>query len=194
MAADQYVYFLKPVASSGPIKIGTSSGPIGRLETYSSWSPVALEIVATVPGSLALERRIHETFAYAHSHLEWFHPVDDLLKGIHALQAGASVEDAFDLSKKTGSIRKKSHRIKARFTPQYRERLSYHHSFIRWQQKLWRTPHEYAVPKAASALMANEVSQQWLTDAERQFLADELSKLKAFVKAKLRPDIFGKAQ
>lgn len=193
------VYFLKPVGMPGPIKIGRTVDIRKRLATFASWSPIRLEVAASVVGSAALERRLHETFAFAHSHLEWFYPVDELLQGISALQQGADVEQAFDLSKKTGSIRKGQPYLQARFTPQYRERWSYHHSFRTWHQKLWGSGLKYETASLVSDLMDGKVSQTWLTDEERSTLQVELEKLKIFVKAnvksnaQLRPDIFGAA-
>lgn len=92
------VYFLKPEAKKGPIKIGVTREFKKRMVAYRGCSPVALEVLVTAPGSYKHERALHEAFAYARSHLEWFHPVEDLLAGIRALKAGVSLEEAFNLS------------------------------------------------------------------------------------------------
>lgn len=93
-----YVYFIRPVGMLGPIKIGYSETPAHRLETLMAWSPFPLEIAATVPGSFNLEQLLHRRFLSAHLHREWFNPVADLIKTVQALQAGAPLEEAVDLS------------------------------------------------------------------------------------------------
>jgi len=173
-AAGQQVYFLKPVGHAGPIKIGVSNNADGRLATYAAWSPLPLELLATVPGSFALERNLHEVFAHAHSHLEWFHPVDELLRGIHALQRGVPVEQAFDLSNRTGSIFHTARR-KARFTPQYRERLGFNQRFSRKGVALYRKGFkDFDFSAAARGVLHPSVSQQPLTSEERAALIAEL--------------------
>lgn len=86
------VYFIRPVGQQGPIKIGVSAHPKARLTTYMSWSPVKLEIIASTPGSLALERAIHNCFADAFLHSEWFEATPRLLKFIADIQAGFPFE------------------------------------------------------------------------------------------------------
>lgn len=104
--AERFVYFIKPVGQDGPIKIGVANNPEQRLTQIKCWSPVALEIAAVVPGDHALERVIHECFAHAHSHGEWFSPVEALIRGVARIKMGVSVEEAFDLSKRTGYHRR----------------------------------------------------------------------------------------
>lgn len=101
------VYFLREVGGVGPIKIGYGYDARERLRLYMEWSPVRLEVILTIPGDLKLERAIHNHFAYAHSHSEWFHPVDKLLQAISAMQSGLPVEQAIDLSAPSGSIHAK---------------------------------------------------------------------------------------
>jgi len=174
------VYFMKPIGQPGPIKIGHSKHTEGRLTTMMAWSPVRLEIIATVAGSYELEKRLHESFAYAHSHGEWFHAVDELVNGINALALGTPIEQAFDIQRKTGSIRKNQPRIMARFTPQYRQRLSYHHSFNRWSQKFWATDFRYRLSDLAENLMDTRYSQNWLSEDDVAALEKELKELKEF--------------
>lgn len=99
------VYFLKPAGLPGPIKIGFGNTPRARLRQYMEWSPLRLEIVTTVPGSLELERNIQECFVDCHSHAEWFHPHPRLLEAIEQIKSGVPVEKAIDLSNRLGSIR-----------------------------------------------------------------------------------------
>lgn len=168
--SERAVYFIRPVGQVGPIKIGFSAAPDVRLIRMAAGSPLPLELVATIPGSASLERAFHETFAYAHSHFEWFHPVDDLLRGIHALQQGAALEDAFDLTKKSGSIRKNNPKIRERFTPEFRERRGYHLRVIHYRRK--REAAGLADPMGARAenIFASGRTRERLTTAERAFL------------------------
>lgn len=101
-----YVYFIKPVGASGPIKIGLASTPKSRLRQHMENSPVPLEIVATVPGDMALERNIQECFVDYHSHAEWFHASPALIAAVAAIAWGSPVSEAIDLTNRKGSIRK----------------------------------------------------------------------------------------
>lgn len=87
------VYFLRPIGAAGPIKIGCSADPEGRLRTYMSWSPMPLEIVARIDGDQKLERRFHARFAAHHLHGEWFCNSEDLAAVIEAVSGGC-----FDVS------------------------------------------------------------------------------------------------
>lgn len=85
------VYFIRPVGAEGPVKIGFSANPRLRLSHLLHWSPVPLEIVATMPGSRELERRIHAKFRHLHSHKEWFLPAPELSEAIKQV-----IEGSFD--------------------------------------------------------------------------------------------------
>lgn len=107
------IYFLRPVGKRGPVKIGCSQAPIMRLDTMTAWSPVPLEIVVTIPGSLDLERNIHECLADLHSHCEWFRAhkrIDGIIDG---LLAGKPIGEVIDLSDRKGTIRKGGWRTKS---------------------------------------------------------------------------------
>lgn len=76
-----FVYFIAPeallhrdVSDSGRIvKIGYTTGnPQQRLNALQTGSPLVLKVWAFTPGSEALERAFHETFAQLRSHGEWF--------------------------------------------------------------------------------------------------------------------------
>ncbi len=103
---DRFVYFIKPVGLSGPIKIGCSDYPALRLKTLMSWSPFELEIIATTPGGFDLERNLHECFFDLHQKGEWFVAGKRLLETIAALNDGAPIEAAVDLTDRKGGIRK----------------------------------------------------------------------------------------
>lgn len=88
------IYFLRPIGQRGPIKIGCSYLPLERLRTYSHWSPLPLEVVAMCGGQHhAVERRLHVMFKAAHSHGEWFHPVEELEAFVARVVAGERIED-----------------------------------------------------------------------------------------------------
>ena len=176
------VYFIKPVEEAGPVKIGSTNDLQKRLHTLLGASPVDLLVAASVPGSFALERRLHSRFAYAHLRREWFHPVSELLAGVHALQQGADVEQAFDLSRPTGSLLKGAPHLLKRFTPQYRQRLSYARRFLVRERKLWGSDKaEYHVPLAVREILDSGCSQIPLTNDEIAVLDAALSELTAVV-------------
>lgn len=64
-----YVYMLR---SGYFIKIGHSLNPVERLKTISTSSPNECELLFCLPGSTALERRLHASFAPCHYQREWF--------------------------------------------------------------------------------------------------------------------------
>ena len=79
------VYFIRCPAN-GFIKIGYTAGdPSERLWRLRATIPVPIEPLAWVEGTIADERRLHERFAEAWSHGEWFRPVPDLVKFIEAV-------------------------------------------------------------------------------------------------------------
>jgi hypothetical protein len=95
---ETFVYFMRAVDRVGPVKIGCSQWPEGRLTSCSAWSPLILEIVARTPGTLTDEATLHTYFDDIRSHGEWFNP-DDRLEGlIVRLAAGQTLADAIDLS------------------------------------------------------------------------------------------------
>lgn len=124
MKENGYVYFIKPVGMYGPIKIGWSETPLERLKGLMAWSPFELELLATAPGPLRLEYKVHSRFARSHRRSEWFEPDTDLIVGISALRAGKSLDEAFDFSQLQGSIRKRVRRD-LWWTPEKRLRVSY---------------------------------------------------------------------
>lgn len=82
-----FVYFIAPEAvlhryksdSGCVVKIGFTTGhPRQRLSNLQTGSPLPLSVWAFTPGSEALERAFHETFAGLRSHGEWFLVYDKL--------------------------------------------------------------------------------------------------------------------
>lgn len=102
------VYFIRAFMPDGLIKIGSSSFPPSRLVSLLSWSPVPLEIVATIPGDATLERRIHGLLRESRSHSEWFHPTPEVEAVVEAAISGTLDVDAlpppFDIRNKAGSV------------------------------------------------------------------------------------------
>ncbi|PYE89623.1 GIY-YIG nuclease family protein [Phyllobacterium leguminum] len=126
----KYVYFIRPVGMSGPIKIGFSEIPHERLRVLMSWSPFPLEVIAQVNGNYELEQNLHSIFAPQHTHREWFEASAELLSGIEKLRAGAPLTEAFDLTRRNGHIRNVARKI----NPIMRERHRYLMK-IHWTQK-----------------------------------------------------------
>lgn len=88
-----FVYFMRPIGADGPVKIGCSVAPDSRIKTYQAWSPVPLELVATIPGKWAIEWAFHARFAHLRTHHEWFRASPELTETIEAIRAGT-----FDLT------------------------------------------------------------------------------------------------
>ncbi len=87
------VYFLRPVGQLGPVKIGCSVLPDLRLETLTTWSPVRLELICSVPGTHKDERTLHGMFAKHHVHGEWFGASKELLALIGHCQATGALPE-----------------------------------------------------------------------------------------------------
>jgi len=170
----QFVYFLKPVNQAGPIKIGVSGDVPSRVGNYARWSPAPLELLVFIPGSFALERTLHNVFAYAHSHFEWFHPVEELMKGIYALKQGVPVEEAFDLS---SAIEEggRGPKFVGRFTPQYRQRFGFVQKLARKRHALNRAGIQHTESELARRVLDRRVSQIPLTPDEVTALNAELA-------------------
>jgi len=176
------IYFVKPVEFAGPIKIGITNDMKVRMQSFSRYSPVKLEVAVSVPGSLALERSLHERFAYAHSHFEWFHPVDPLLSGIEGLKSGLPIERAFDLSIKTGSIRKRAPGVLARFTPQYKQRLKYVMKVTHNIHKINKGCVQFERSDLLKNILHSDHSQTFLTTDEVTALDQEMVTLMDMVR------------
>jgi hypothetical protein len=93
------IYFIRPIGSEGPVKIGFSIYPASRLVTYQAWSPVPLEVAATIEiqvpenepqrgYAMAVERRFHHRYRDHWTHHEWFaaHPL--LTRDIELIKQG----------------------------------------------------------------------------------------------------------
>lgn len=100
----KFVYFIRPVGMSGPVKIGCTGFIRERLVQLATWSPLPLEVIYVEEAGHDLERNLHRCFADCHSHHEWFQPNERLLSAIALLQSGKKIADAIDLNDKRGSI------------------------------------------------------------------------------------------
>lgn len=86
------IYFIKPIGHAGPIKIGTSVSPEGRIHDLGAWSPVPLELIGSVKGTISEEFYLHRCFADSHSHREWFNPTPKLLAAMEAILSAGTVD------------------------------------------------------------------------------------------------------
>lgn len=70
-----FVYFIGCQNSAGEmrVKIGfTTRNPLARLLDFQPGSPEELDILSYIDGDMALERKLHQTFATVRLHNEWF--------------------------------------------------------------------------------------------------------------------------
>lgn len=126
------VYFIKPIGMDGPVKIGCSHSPDGRLSTLNTWSPFALEIVAEIDGDERLERRFHGLFKEQHQRREWFAWTPELQRVIDEVRAGTfdttTLPPPCGVTTKGGGNRKK-------LSPAQRLATSYRARFMHMQRR-----------------------------------------------------------
>lgn len=72
-----YLYIIAPKHSWGPIKVGISEFPYGRLEQLQTGSPVQLRVVQSFGfpsrrGAMIAEKTFHSAFDPCRLHGEWF--------------------------------------------------------------------------------------------------------------------------
>ena len=117
------VYFIKPIGQQGPVKIGCSISPTGRLSTLSTWAPYPLELLAQIDGDRGIEQRFHTLFADQWLHREWFHWSAELQSVIDRINAGL-----FDVSSlPPHSPRRRAN--KRRWTEQQKVRARFNRCF-----------------------------------------------------------------
>lgn len=85
--AGGYIYFVSPV-NGGPIRIGHSRLPLERLRALQVYSPVPLEIVATMQGDHFLEQWLHDHFRDDKLHGEWLRLTFHLSEVVEAARRG----------------------------------------------------------------------------------------------------------
>lgn len=86
------VYFIQGV-SGGPIKIGYTTNLRNRLADLQANSPVQLQVLATVSGTIKDEVYYHRTFSAYRQHNEWFSPAPELLNTIERLNMNLLTDD-----------------------------------------------------------------------------------------------------
>lgn len=91
-AAQSFVYFIRATSGDGPVKIGSSVRPQGRLASLDVASPYKLEIALMIPGDMRLEWRIHGHFADDHLQREWFRDTPRLNEFMWRLAEGTSAD------------------------------------------------------------------------------------------------------
>lgn len=80
------IYFVQG-SDGGPIKIGYTQGSVAdRLRGLQTGASSLLVCIATMPGSYALEKRLHELLAEHRQQGEWFNPSPVLLGFIDHIQ------------------------------------------------------------------------------------------------------------
>lgn len=72
------VYFIEAVGS-GRVKIGIASSLNRRFEELSCASPFPLSVLATIPGGIEEETKLHRDYKHLRVHREWFLLQGDLL-------------------------------------------------------------------------------------------------------------------
>lgn len=70
------VYFIQ--AAAGPVKIGFSLRPLGRLPALQIGTADTLTMLRVIEGDLATEAEMHARFADLHIRGEWFHYHPDM--------------------------------------------------------------------------------------------------------------------
>lgn len=80
----RWVYFIRS-GETGPIKIGISRDVARRKGELEREEKEKLTVLATVEGTMADERTLHQRFAEHRLHGEWFAPVPELLSHIATL-------------------------------------------------------------------------------------------------------------
>lgn len=72
------VYFIRE-GIDGPVKIGSSVNPKGRIATLQTANPTPLFLLGHIPGDERLEKILHNRFRPFRKSHEWFHPVPEVL-------------------------------------------------------------------------------------------------------------------
>lgn len=87
---EKCVYFIRSV-DGGPVKIGTSVNPEGRLNALQTAHPTRLKIIGTMKGGLVVEKAIHTLFVAdrLRHNGEWFHPSAALIDFISDIGGGS---------------------------------------------------------------------------------------------------------
>lgn len=74
-----WVYFVRSIDRTGPIKIGWASDLWSRLESIARMNPEPLGLLGAFPGTRADETALHRRFALARQRGEWFTATAELV-------------------------------------------------------------------------------------------------------------------
>ena len=83
--ADGFVYFIEAIGLK-KIKVGYSKDVESRLRQLQTAMPFEMRILASVPGTIALESEIHRLFAKTRVRGEWFEDTEKLREYIAAIR------------------------------------------------------------------------------------------------------------
>lgn len=83
-----FVYFVS-ARETGLIKIGFARDVAKRFRNLSTMGGAVIELIASTPGTLKTERRLHKRFAADRAYGEWFRASPALLAHIEALARSA---------------------------------------------------------------------------------------------------------
>ena len=175
-----FVYFIRPVDMEGPVKIGFSATTQRRLEALAAWSPMPLEIVATIPGSRALEQNLHQCFDDLLIHHEWFQADPRITALISKLQAGVPIAEAIDLTDR--KIPEMSSKARAWVrNPEARLRCSYNMRLGWAERKLNKVSNDHwSIPADVTLIM-----RRWggIGQVQRSPTAAEIERLDQVLRA-----------
>lgn len=82
------LYVLRPIGFAAPYKVGCSSDLPRRLRQLNNTSPFEMELLATMPGDAATERRLHAYLRHAHIRCEFFEDCAEIHQVIAAMESG----------------------------------------------------------------------------------------------------------
>jgi hypothetical protein len=78
-----FVYFIQ-AERGGPVMIGWSPSPEGRLSAFQKHSPYELVLRKVVPGTVRLERALHQRWDHYRLLGKWFEPQSDMPACVYA--------------------------------------------------------------------------------------------------------------
>ena len=139
MRRPRHVYFIKPVGADGPVKIGCAVVVKDRVAQISFWSPIELELVASLEGDLDLEGRFHAYFIDDHIRQEWFDFTPRMGETIRAVLDGTF--DVNTLPPSLGPIRHAA-RYRATETP---EEVEYRRLYAECAALPWALGHSWPI-------------------------------------------------
>lgn len=87
-----FIYFIEVQSGERPVKIGIAKDVKARLWNLAVGSPFDLAILASCPGGLTLEARVHTKLSSSRIRGEWFHRTPDVESAISAALTGTLEE------------------------------------------------------------------------------------------------------